>query len=74
MIWISYWKSVEHLEAFAQSDVHRVGLEMFNKGRKKNPHCGLLHEMYAVPKGHWETIYANFKPFGLGKNHQDPSL
>ena len=26
-----------------------------------------MHELYYAPKGHWENIYHNFKPIGLGK-------
>ena len=26
-----------------------------------------MHEVYAAPKGHWENIYNNFKPFGMGE-------
>jgi hypothetical protein len=66
MIWISYWKSLEGLEAFSLADSHRVGFELFEKGKKKYPHCGIMHETYSVPKGHWETIYGNFKLFGFG--------
>ncbi|CAG8980998.1 hypothetical protein HYALB_00013318 [Hymenoscyphus albidus] len=67
MAWISYWKSLEHLQAFAKSPVHQKGLNLFFEGQKKHPHLGIMHESYSVPKGHWETVYHNFKPFGFGQ-------
>ncbi|CAG8951369.1 hypothetical protein HYFRA_00007281 [Hymenoscyphus fraxineus] len=67
MAWISYWKSLEHLQAFAKSPVHQKGLNLFYEGQKKHPHLGIMHETYSVPKGHWETVYHNFKPFGFGQ-------
>ena len=27
---------------------------------------GIMHETYEVPKGNWENVYHNFRPFGLG--------
>jgi len=26
-----------------------------------------MHEVYAAPKGHWENIYVDFPPFGMGE-------
>ena len=66
MVWISYWKSVDHLHAFAQGDVHRAGWDWWN-GNKKYPHIGIQHEMYYAPRGHWENIAYNFRPFGFGR-------
>jgi hypothetical protein len=63
--WISYWRSLEDLQAFAQAEAHQKGLKWYLKG--KHPSIGIMHETYVVPAGNWETIYHNFVPFGLGE-------
>jgi hypothetical protein len=65
MAWISYWRSLEDLQAFALAEVHQKGLKWYMKG--KNPSVGVMHETYVVPAGNWETIYHNIVPFGLGE-------
>ncbi|PVI06334.1 hypothetical protein DM02DRAFT_514960 [Periconia macrospinosa] len=65
--WISYQRSTEDLHKWALTPVHRKGQETYFKLQKQNPHLGIMHELYSVPKHRWETIYYNFKPFGLGK-------
>lgn len=66
MCWISYWKSFDHLMAFAHGEAHRKGWDMFNKFNKIHKHLGIMHELYSVPKGNWETMYINYEPFGFG--------
>jgi Domain of unknown function (DUF4188) len=63
-IWISYWKSLDHLHAFARGDSHHRGWDWYTRGDFK--HIGIMHETYVVPAGSWESIYHNFRPFGLG--------
>ena len=65
MIWLSYWKDINHLRAFAYGDAHRTGWDWYN-AFKGHPHIGIMHEIYSAPKGHWENVYHNFRPFGLG--------
>ena len=64
---ISYWRSLEDLHAFARSEAHRAGWDWFNREQKKCPHIGIQHETYLAPKGHWENIAHNFRPFGIRK-------
>ena len=74
MFWLSYWKDIEHLRAFAAGDAHRAGMDWWN-AFKGHPDIGIMHEVYSAPKFHWETIYHNFRPFGLGEQSYDiPSL
>ncbi|KAF1963032.1 hypothetical protein CC80DRAFT_487452 [Byssothecium circinans] len=68
MVYISYWKSLDHLYRFANGAVHQKGFKLFTKLQKTHPHLGLMHELYVAPKGHWETIYVNYKPFALGQS------
>ncbi|KAL9105667.1 MAG: hypothetical protein Q9187_008671 [Circinaria calcarea] len=64
---ISYWQSMAHLQAFANSPVHRLGLNWWTKNHKEYPHIGIMHETYVVPWGNWENIYDNFHPIGMGQ-------
>lgn len=62
---------MESLHAFAQGPAHRAGWNWWNRTVKQHPHIGIMHEVYAAPKGHWENIYVNCPPFGMGES--DPS-
>lgn len=66
-ITLSYWKNLASLHDFALSPTHRAGWDWWNRTIKDNGHIGIMHEVYAVPKGHWENIYVNFRPFGMGQ-------
>ncbi|KAL8725571.1 MAG: hypothetical protein Q9166_007273 [cf. Caloplaca sp. 2 TL-2023] len=66
IITISYWKSIEHLHAFAHGPAHRQGWDWWmNKAREKYPHLGIMHETYEAPRGSWENIYEGFVPVGM---------
>ncbi|KAI4158534.1 MAG: hypothetical protein L6R39_000512 [Caloplaca ligustica] len=67
MVWISYWRSLEDLHLFASGETHRSGWDWYNREQKRYPHIGIQHETYLAPKGHWENIAYNFRPFGIGK-------
>jgi hypothetical protein len=64
-IWISYWRDLEGLHAFARSAVHRLGQDGWGAG--KYPYVGIMHETYHAPRGHHEAIYGNFPRWGLGE-------
>ncbi len=66
MTWLSYWKNVEGLHAFATSAAHRHGENKYNK--KKYPYMGVMHETYYASNGNWETVYDNMPPWGFGKH------
>ena len=63
-----YWESAEALHYYANSSKH-VDLMKWYMERSKATgyHIGVMHEMYDVPASHWETIYLNMRPFGLGE-------
>ena len=67
VVTLSYWKSIEHLHAFAQGPSHKLGWDFWSKTNKQWPHIGIMHETYAVPAGSWENIYQNHHPFGMGE-------
>lgn len=63
---ISYWRSIEDLHAYAHSPLHREAWLWWEKTLKQNDCVGINHEIFEAPAGHWENIYANFQPTGLG--------
>lgn len=67
IITISYWRSIEHLHAFAHGDAHRAGWDWWNRTIKQHDHLGIMHETFAVPANGWENIYVNFHPIGMGE-------
>ena len=60
---------MDQLHDFARGGPHQAGWEWYSSVAKKYPYIGIGHEMYSVPKGHWENIYSNLRPFGMGKSY-----
>ncbi|KAF1950140.1 hypothetical protein CC80DRAFT_554600 [Byssothecium circinans] len=63
LVFLTYWKDLAGLQKFAECPAHRIGWDAFNAN--KYPYMGMMHECYHAPKGHWETIYHNMRPFGM---------
>ncbi|KAL9618092.1 MAG: hypothetical protein Q9160_007162 [Pyrenula sp. 1 TL-2023] len=65
---ISYWRSPEHIHAYAHGKTHSEAWDWFNKEvlKKGINYIGISHDLFAVPKGHWENIYINMEPTSLG--------
>lgn len=66
---ISYWRSPEHVHAYAHnSKLHQEAWDWFNTDvlRKGVDYISISHDLFSVPKGHWENIYINFEPTSLG--------
>jgi hypothetical protein len=68
-ILVQYWKSFEHLEAYAKdkSGEHYPAWREFNQKIRKSGAVGVWHETYKVTAGNYENIYVNMPAFGLGK-------
>ncbi len=66
---VQYWKSFEHLEAYAKSKTaeHYPAWRDFNQKVRKSGAVGVWHESYKISKGQYENIYVNMPAFGLGK-------
>ncbi len=66
---IQYWKSFEHLEAYAKdrNSLHYPAWKAFNQKIKSNGDVGIWHETYKVKAGEFECIYNNMPRYGLGK-------
>lgn len=59
MLNVCYFRDYEGLHKFAHSKYHREAWRWYNKTIKDMPHMSIWHETYVVPKGNWESIYAN---------------
>jgi hypothetical protein len=66
---VQYWRSFEHLEAFARDagDPHLAVWRSYWRRVGKSGRTGIWHETYLVRAGEYEAIYGNMPPFGLGK-------
>lgn len=65
---LQYWRSFEHLEAFA-SDTSAPHLQAWRRYQKRvsgTGHSGIFHETFLVRAGQYETVYDNMPPTGLG--------
>jgi hypothetical protein len=66
---VQYWKSFEHLEAYAKdrNGEHYPAWKAFNTKIKSNGDVGIWHETYKVRAGEYECVYNNMPKRGLGK-------
>ena len=67
---VQYWRSFEHLEAYARSKemAHWPAWIDFNRriGDSRGD-VGIWHETYLIKPGHYEAIYSGMPAYGLGK-------
>jgi hypothetical protein len=65
---IQYWKSVEHLQAFASGKElqHVPAWNDFNRRVRATRAVGVWHETYLIEPGQHESVYVGMPPFGLG--------
>jgi hypothetical protein len=67
---VQYWRSFEHLEAYARSkeQKHWPAWVAFNRrSGQSREDVGIWHETYRVRAGEYEAIYSGMPAFGLGK-------
>ena len=66
---VQYWRSFEHLEAFAKDadDPHLAVWRNYWQRVGTSGRTGIWHETYLVRAGEYEVVYGNMPPFGLGK-------
>ena len=71
-VMIQYWRSFEHLEAYAKNKnaEHLPAWREFNKKISENGDVGIWHETYLVRDGNYENVYANMPVYGMGKAGQ----
>lgn len=66
---IQYWRSFEHLEAYARDPkcLHFPAWSDFNRRmRGREADVGVWHETYLVRQGNYEAVYSGMPPYGLG--------
>jgi hypothetical protein len=65
---IQYWRSFEHLEAYARAPgrQHLPAWQWFNGKLGSNGDIGIWHETYLIEPGRYESVYNNMPPYGLG--------
>lgn len=67
---VQYWRSFEHLEAYARAAdrAHMPAWAEFNRRMKASRgDVGIWHETYLVKAGQYEAVYSGMPPVGLGK-------
>jgi hypothetical protein len=66
---VQYWRSFEHLEAFANNsdDPHLDAWRNYWRRVGRSGRTGIWHETYLVRAGEYEAIYGNMPAHGLGK-------
>ena len=66
---VQYWRSFDHLEAFAKDkdDPHLDAWRNFWRRVGRSDRTGIWHETYLVQAGQYEAVYGNMPPHGLGK-------
>ena len=66
---IQYWRSQEHLNAYARERMskHLPGMIWSSRLMKVSAHIGLWHESFTVRAGDYESIYMNCPRILLGK-------
>ena len=69
VIMVQYWRSFEHLEAYAKNKnaLHLPAWKEFNKKARSGKAVGVWHESYKASQRTYENIYVNMPLFGLGK-------
>jgi GH15 family glucan-1,4-alpha-glucosidase len=69
IILVQYWRSMDQLLSYAKNKdaKHLPAWSAFNKAVGQDGSVGIWHETYSIAKGHYETIYGNMPPFGLGR-------
>ena len=68
-IMIQYWRSLDHLLAYATSKdaEHLPAWRDFNRSAGRDGSVGVWHETYSISAGRYENIYVNMPEFGLGR-------
>src|SRR6476646_216910 len=66
---VQYWRSFDHLEAFAKNneDPHLDAWRKYWRRVGKSDRTGIWHETYLVRAGEYENVYDNMPARGLGK-------
>jgi hypothetical protein len=66
---LSYWRSFDHLEAYARGKTHLrlPAWKQFNRAVGNDGSVGIWHETFTVRQESFETVYGNMPRFGLAR-------
>ena len=69
LVLLQYWRSFDHLEAYAKdrNQSHLPAWKDFYRKANRGEAVGIFHATYCVDPGRFETVYGNMPRFGLGK-------
>jgi hypothetical protein len=69
IVFLQYWRSFDHLEAYARdrTQSHMPAWKQFYRKANAGEAVGIFHETYCVDPGRFETVYGNMPSFGLGR-------
>lgn len=69
VVFLQYWRSIDHLEAYAtdRNQRHLPAWKDFYRKANRGEAVGIFHETYCVEPGNFETVYGNMPQFGLAK-------
>lgn len=70
LINVQYWRSFDHLEAYARSKDREhfpEWIEFNRRYKSRRGDVGIWHETYLVRDGAYEAVYSGMPPFGLGR-------
>jgi len=70
LINVQYWRSFDHLEAYARSKDREhfpEWIEFNRRYKSRRGDVGIWHETYLVRDGAYEAVYSGMPAFGLGK-------
>lgn len=67
---VQYWRSFEHLEAYARAKDKRhwpAWVDFNRRFGNSRGDVGIWHETYLVKPGQYEAVYSGMPAYGLGK-------
>ena len=66
VLFISYWRSVDAVHAYAHSPLHREAVRWWDSTLKQHEHIGFMHEVFEAPHSQFESLYVNLQPVAMG--------
>lgn len=63
---VSYWRNLSDIHDYAHSPLHREAWRWWEQNVKDLDAVGIYHEIYEAEPEHWESVYLNYQPHGLG--------
>ena len=67
---VQYWRSFEHLEAYARNKDHLhwpAWIDFNRRMKDTRGDVGIWHETYLISPGRYEAVYSGMPPYGLGR-------